>query len=156
MARPCRPATRMGVNYAFRSLFPPRITVRASQTASIGPFPSSLTNYDNRRHLLFTGRREEAARVVATLNGVPADDPLVDELVGELEFSIAAENDHGKATWAECFSPSLWRRTVNGMMLQFIQQLNGQNFYCTCLSYLPSSFLRLRLGLRRGISLMCI
>ncbi|KAJ2924765.1 hypothetical protein H1R20_g12329, partial [Candolleomyces eurysporus] len=81
------------------------------------------------RHLLYTGRREEAAKVVATLNGVPADDPLVDELVGELEFSIAAENVDGKATWAECFSSSLWRRTVNGMMLQFIQQLNGQNFY---------------------------
>ncbi|RXW18128.1 hypothetical protein EST38_g7728 [Candolleomyces aberdarensis] len=92
------------------------------------------------RHLLFTGRREEATKVVATLNGVPADDPLVEELVGELEFSIAAENADGKATWAECFSPSLWRRTVNGMMLQFIQQLNGQNFYCASLSYLRSSF----------------
>lgn len=28
----------------------------------------------------------------------------------------------------------LWIRTLNGMMLQFIQQLNGQNFYCQFLS----------------------
>jgi SP family sugar:H+ symporter-like MFS transporter len=65
------------------------------------------------------------------LNGVPEDDGLVDELVGELDFAIRAENDGGKATWAECFSTrnNLWKRTGNGMMLQFIQQLNGQNFY---------------------------
>jgi len=66
------------------------------------------------------------------LNGVPEDDGLVDELVGELDFAIHAENDGGTATWAECFSSrnNLWKRTANGMMLQFIQQLNGQNFYC--------------------------
>jgi SP family sugar:H+ symporter-like MFS transporter len=85
-----------------------------------------------RRHLLGTGRRPEARSVIAALNGVPEDDALVDELVGELDFAIHAENDGGKATWAECFSSrnNLWKRTANGMMLQFIQQLNGQNFYC--------------------------
>ncbi|KAF8963897.1 general substrate transporter [Flammula alnicola] len=83
------------------------------------------------RHLLGTGRRAEARTVLATLNSVPEDDGLVDELVGELEFAINAENEGGKATWAECFSSrnNLWKRTLNGMMLQFIQQLNGQNFY---------------------------
>ncbi|KDR85500.1 hypothetical protein GALMADRAFT_218597 [Galerina marginata CBS 339.88] len=85
------------------------------------------------RHLLGTGRRVEARKVLASLNSVPADDGLVDsdELVGELDFAIRAENEGGKATWAECFSTrnNLWKRTGNGMMLQFIQQLNGQNFY---------------------------
>ncbi|KAF9535704.1 general substrate transporter [Crepidotus variabilis] len=83
------------------------------------------------RHLLGIGRREEACRVIAALNGVPEDDILVAELVGELDYAIKAENEGGKATWLECFSTrnSLWRRTMNGMMLQFIQQLNGQNFY---------------------------
>ncbi|KAF8203957.1 sugar transporter [Pholiota molesta] len=83
------------------------------------------------RHLLGQGRREEARTVIASLNGVPEEDGLVDELVGELEFAINAENEGGKATWAECFSTRnhLWKRTLNGMMLQFIQQLNGQNFY---------------------------
>lgn len=88
----------------------------------------------NRRHLLGTGKEAEARKVVAQLNGVPEDDLLVIEIIDELEFGIKAENDGGKATWLECFSTrnNLWKRTLNGMMLQFIQQLNGQNFYCTC------------------------
>jgi MFS transporter, SP family, sugar:H+ symporter len=66
---------------------------------------------------------------------VELEDELVEELVGELQFAIHAENDGGKATWLECFSTrnSLWKRSINGMMLMFIQQLNGQNFYCESL-----------------------
>ena len=69
---------------------------------------------------------------MADLNGLPEDDPIVVELIEELEFGIRAENEGGKATWLECFSERnlLWKRTINGIMLQFIQQLNGQNFYC--------------------------
>ncbi|KAG1793409.1 general substrate transporter [Suillus plorans] len=83
------------------------------------------------RHLLGTGRGNEARKVVAELNGVSEDDSLVIEIVEGLDFAIRAENEGGKATWLECFSTrnALWRRTINGMMLQFIQQLNGQNFY---------------------------
>ena len=95
-----------------------------------------------RRHLLGQTKRVEARKVLASLNGVPEDGPLVDELVDDLDYAIRAENEGGKATWAECFSPrnSLWKRTVNGMMLQFIQQLNGQNFYCKFDSNWPSCF----------------
>lgn len=101
---------------------------------------TKLIFYILSRHLLGTGRRAEARTVIASLNGVPEDDELVDELVGELEYAINAENEGGKATWAECFSTRnfLWKRTINGMMLQFIQQLNGQNFYCK--SYLSTSY----------------
>ncbi|KAG6841720.1 hypothetical protein C0991_007606 [Blastosporella zonata] len=83
------------------------------------------------RHLLGTERAEEARTVIAELNGVPEDDSLVEDILEELSFGIKAENEGGKATWAECFSTrnNLWKRTGNGMMLQFIQQLNGQNFY---------------------------
>ncbi|EMD31107.1 hypothetical protein CERSUDRAFT_120076 [Gelatoporia subvermispora B] len=83
------------------------------------------------RHLLGTGREAEAIRVVAELNSVPEDDPLVRDTVEDLQYGIRIENEGGKATWAECFSSRnlLWKRTINGMMLQFIQQLNGQNFY---------------------------
>ncbi|KAG2099885.1 uncharacterized protein F5147DRAFT_711408 [Suillus discolor] len=83
------------------------------------------------RHLLGTGRSDEARKVIAELNGVPEDDPIVIGIVKELDFAIKAENEGGKATWLECFSTrnALWRRTMNGIMLQFIQQLNGQNFY---------------------------
>jgi len=85
-----------------------------------------------RRHLLGIGQREEAERVVALLNGVPIDHVLVSEIIEELDSGIRAENEGGKATWMECFSSrsDMWKRTGNGMMLQFIQQLNGQNFYC--------------------------
>ncbi|KAJ6479188.1 general substrate transporter [Mycena vitilis] len=83
------------------------------------------------RHLIGNGETEQARRVVAELNGVPLDDALVTETVDELQFAINEENAGGKATWAECFSSrnEMWKRTTNGMMLQFIQQLNGQNFY---------------------------
>ncbi|KAI0049845.1 sugar transporter [Auriscalpium vulgare] len=83
------------------------------------------------RHLLYTDREATARQVIADLNSVPLDDELVEETVAELKFAIAAENEGGKATWLECFSSRnmLWKRTINGMMLQFIQQLNGQNFY---------------------------
>ncbi|PCH34180.1 general substrate transporter [Wolfiporia cocos MD-104 SS10] len=83
------------------------------------------------RHLLGTGRETQALAVVAELNSVPEDDPIVREIIEELEVAIRAENEGGKVTWMECFSQRnmLWKRTINGMMLQFIQQLNGQNFY---------------------------
>ena len=72
--------------------------------------------------------------MVSQLNSLPEDDITVIEIIEELEYGIRAENEGGKATWMECFSSRnmLWKRTLNGMMLQFIQQLNGQNFYCTC------------------------
>ena len=84
------------------------------------------------RHLLGLGKVEQARQVIASLNSVGTDDPLVLDMIEELEIGIREENKGGKATWMECFSTrnALWKRTINGMMLQFIQQLNGQNFYC--------------------------
>ncbi|KAL0570652.1 hypothetical protein V5O48_011300 [Marasmius crinis-equi] len=98
------------------------------------------------RHLLGTGKRDVAKKVIAELNGVPVDDPLVEERVEELQFAINVENEGGKATWLECFSTrnALWKRTTNGMMLMFIQQLNGQNFYYY---YGPTFFAAAKTGL---------
>ncbi|KAF8531542.1 general substrate transporter [Gautieria morchelliformis] len=83
------------------------------------------------RHLLGLKKVDEARAALSDLNGVPGDDPLIQDLIEELELGIREENEGGKATWLECFSTRnlLWKRTGNGMMLQFIQQLNGQNFY---------------------------
>ncbi|CAE6479323.1 unnamed protein product [Rhizoctonia solani] len=83
------------------------------------------------RYLLGQGREQEAREAISTVNGYPPNDPFVDDVVEELQMGIREENDGGQATWAECFSTrnKLWMRTGNGMMLQFIQQLNGQNFY---------------------------
>lgn len=99
---------------------------------------SLLTLPNGSRHLLGTGRIEEDGKVIAELNSVPVHDTIVEETIEELMFGIRAENEGGKATWPGCFSTrnDLWRRTLNGMMLQFIQQLNGQNFYCMfCFKY---------------------
>ncbi|EJU01963.1 general substrate transporter [Dacryopinax primogenitus] len=83
------------------------------------------------RHLLGLHREDEARRSIAILNNVPIDDILVHETIDELREAIREENEGGKATWIECFSHrnKLYWRTINGMMLQFVQQLNGQNFY---------------------------
>ncbi|KZV66564.1 general substrate transporter [Peniophora sp. CONT] len=83
------------------------------------------------RRLIFIGREDEARTVIAELNSVDLDHEIVQQELADLKMGIAAENDGGKATWLECFSKRnvLWKRTLNGMMLQFIQQLNGQNFY---------------------------
>jgi hypothetical protein len=55
---------------------------------------------------------------LSELNGVPGDDPLIQDLIEELELGIREENEGGKATWLECFSTrnQLWKRTGNGMM----------------------------------------
>lgn len=132
MENPCGFADALGLDPDDRYFLPPRVAVSY-------PTPCSLTILNllrRSRHLLGTGRETEARAVIAELNGVPLDDELVEEHLEELEYGIKAENEGGKATWAECFSERnlLWKRTLNGMMLQFIQQLNGQNFYCTSFS----------------------
>ncbi|KAK4050245.1 hypothetical protein OIV83_003566 [Microbotryomycetes sp. JL201] len=80
------------------------------------------------RHSLYIGDTERARRTIATLNSCSVEDPLVNDIMAELDEGIRAENDGGKATWFECFSKSVRHRTINGMMLMFFQQLNGQNF----------------------------
>lgn len=89
----------------------------------------------NSCYLLGTHRGQQTRAVIAELNSVPIDSDVVEAHVAELTEAIKAKNEEGKATWVECFSTSnaLWKRTGNGMVLQFIQQLNKQNFYCACI-----------------------
>ncbi|KZS93480.1 general substrate transporter [Sistotremastrum niveocremeum HHB9708] len=91
----------------------------------------SLFLPDSPRYLLGLKREADARRSIASVNGVDIEHSIVDETIAELSVAIREENEGGKATWLECFSTRnmLWKRTLNGMMLQFIQQLNGQNFY---------------------------
>lgn len=82
------------------------------------------------RHLLNCGRTDEARHVIASLNNASLDSELVTDTMAELQDGLAAENEGGKAaTWMECFSPRVRIRTIHGIVLQALQQLNGQNFY---------------------------
>lgn len=134
----------MGNFPPFRDILPPGVTVGFLLYVLF-----YFLIWFNRRHLLGSGREAEARKVIAQLNSVPEDDPVVIETMDELEYGIRAENEGGKATWMECFSKRnmLWKRTINGMMLQFIQQLNGQNFYCECESIHTPSILGDRLDI---------
>jgi len=83
------------------------------------------------RLLLGKGKTEQAIKSIAALNDTDVNSELTREIMEELEEAIAAENSEGTASWLECFSTHgmMWKRTMNGMMIQFLQQLNGQNFY---------------------------
>lgn len=83
------------------------------------------------RLLLGKNKEKEAIKAIAKLNEAQPDDAIVAEVMAEMEDAIRQENEGGKATWLECFSTRsmMWKRTMNGMMVQFLQQLNGQNFY---------------------------
>lgn len=83
------------------------------------------------RLLLGKGKEEAALKSIAALNDCTIDDPAAQEMLVELEEAVAIENAEGKGSWLELFSRKghMWKRTLNGMMIQFLQQLNGQNFY---------------------------
>ncbi|KAK8858902.1 hypothetical protein IAR55_003133 [Kwoniella newhampshirensis] len=83
------------------------------------------------RLLLGKGKETQALKAIASLNDCEVDDPLTREVLVELEQAIKEENEGGKAGWMEAFSmrSAMWKRTLNGCMIQFLQQLNGQNFY---------------------------
>ncbi|WWD18795.1 hypothetical protein CI109_103250 [Kwoniella shandongensis] len=83
------------------------------------------------RLLLGKGHKEKALKAIASLNDCKVEDPLTREVLVELEEAIKEENEGGSAGWLECFSmrSAMWKRTLNGCMVQFLQQLNGQNFY---------------------------
>ncbi|WVO25076.1 uncharacterized protein IAS62_006461 [Cryptococcus decagattii] len=83
------------------------------------------------RLLFGRGDEPKALKAVARLNERKVGDPLTRDVIKDLEEAIREENEGGKAGWLECFSTRsmMWKRTLNGCMVQFLQQLNGQNFY---------------------------
>jgi SP family sugar:H+ symporter-like MFS transporter len=98
------------------------------------------------RLLLGRGNVEAASRSIATLNAVPIDHPLVHEEIAELEALLAVEEQAGKGRWIDLLSTKhqLWKRTMNACVIQFVQQLNGQNFYYY---FGPTFFAQSRVGL---------
>lgn len=82
----------------------------------------------------------EARRIMASMRGIDLvdgrGDLAMEEELKDMEHFIELEREHFAGTnfftaYFKCFSreAQLWRRTLQGMLLQTLQQLNGQNFY---------------------------
>ncbi|KUJ06374.1 hexose transporter HXT13 [Mollisia scopiformis] len=83
------------------------------------------------RYAYRVGRKEEARKTMARLNGVSIDSPLIEHEINEIEEKIQAENvDGGRHSIWEIFTgPRMLYRTLLGMTLQAGQQLTGANFF---------------------------
>jgi SP family sugar:H+ symporter-like MFS transporter len=67
-------------------------------------FSGAMFLPESPRLLLGKGKEKEAVRAIAKLNEARIEDPIVAEVVAELEDAIKQENEGGKAGWLECFS----------------------------------------------------
>jgi SP family sugar:H+ symporter-like MFS transporter len=82
------------------------------------------------RYAYRNGRKEEARRVLARLNGVDPNGPLIEAEIAEIEEKLAAELVGGDHPLSEIFTgPRMLYRTLLGMTLQAGQQLTGANFF---------------------------
>ena len=106
------------------------------------------------RYCLKLGQVERARKIMADtrdvtlqpVNGELRGDKWMEAELLEMKQGIDEENAlfAGRSylgSYLVCFSPKnlMWKRTMNGMMLQTLQQLNGQNFYYYYLPLLSST-----------------
>jgi len=106
------------------------------------------------RYKLQTGHPDQARSIMSVMRGTelidtpagPRGDYDLEGELAEMQEGIDAEarafaGRNYLTAYALCFSTEgqVWKRTIHGMMLQTMQQLNGQNFYY-CESCLLESF----------------
>ncbi|CBQ72765.1 probable monosaccharide transporter [Sporisorium reilianum SRZ2] len=106
------------------------------------------------RYCLKNGEVERARKIMADtrdvelreVNGALRGDKWMEAELLEMKQGIDEENAifAGRSylgSYLVCFSTKnqMWKRTINGMMLQTLQQLNGQNFYYYYLPLLSST-----------------
>ncbi|KAH9995042.1 MFS monosaccharide transporter [Russula vinacea] len=83
------------------------------------------------RWLIRNHRDADAARALARLTSLPADDPEVLYELDEIRLNLKREEELGKSSYLDCFRSSDNRmcfRTLTGIFLQAWQQLTGVNF----------------------------
>ena len=81
----------MGCHSDHRHQLPSRISVRYHGLSNLLPKLRLIIAYS--RHLLGTGREKEALAALCYINGLPEDDPIVQEALEELAVAIRAENE---------------------------------------------------------------
>ena len=83
------------------------------------------------RYLIEIGRLEDAKRSISVSNKIAPDSALVLYELENIQASVEAERIAGTANWSELVvgKPSMFRRTIMGMMIQSLQQLTGDNYF---------------------------
>ncbi|CAH00752.1 sugar porter family MFS transporter [Kluyveromyces lactis] len=86
---------------------------------------------ESARFLVETDQIEEARKSLAKTNKVSIDDPVVKYELLKIQSSIELEKAAGNASWGELITgkPSMFRRTLMGIMIQSLQQLTGDNYF---------------------------
>lgn len=87
-----------------------------------------LFSPESPRYLIRAGKWEKAVRSKVRLSGLPADHPLVQEELLEIQGNYEHELRLGKPSWRECWKGNNRRRTLLGIFMQIWQQCNSAFF----------------------------
>ncbi|SPO23150.1 probable sugar transporter [Ustilago trichophora] len=92
-------------------------------------FPTFVTIYlpESPRWLMLKGREEDARQVLAALDNVPADDPLVGKKLREISASLVAAKTTKISDLFTNGPERNFHRTVLGFISQMFQQISGIN-----------------------------
>lgn len=85
------------------------------------------------RYLVKRGRIQDAARALGRVRGHPADAPLIQSEVAEIQANYEYESRLSSNSWLDCFKGGMrpsgnLRRILVGVFLQMFQQWTGINF----------------------------
>ncbi|KAI1751366.1 high-affinity glucose transporter RGT2 [Xylaria castorea] len=80
------------------------------------------------RYLIKKGDDQKAARSLARLRKLPADDPSIAAELAEIRANHEFELSIGQASYIDCFRGPMLKRQLTGMAVQALQQLTGINF----------------------------
>ena len=104
-----------------------RVPVALQNVFSVIIILTVLELPESPRWLVKAGKREDAFEVIAALDGLPREDPIVTAQVIEIEEALSSE---GNATLKELFVQGPKRnfhRTMLGFVNQMFQQISGIN-----------------------------
>lgn len=106
-----------------------RIPIAINLAWGIFLFSGMLFLPESPRHLIKIGDYETCRRVMADVNGVSIDDPILDKEFNEMKKEIDIEYKGEPAKWSEIFGPTIRYRTLLGMAIMSFQQLSGCNYF---------------------------